>query len=517
MSLTKSFASAFSLIVLCFSVSAQQTAFQLDISASGFDNITAVTENAAGNFILASETFNGTGSDIIMVEVSPAGTVLQSQAISLPENEFARSVFETSDGHYIVTGAISITSNNFDWFVLKLDNAFNLVWYNTYTSTGNDYANNGFEISPGHYCITGTVALGGSAKPAVVTIDSAGAVINEGYLTTNQFASPRYKGYYMGDGVIAFAQMANAISLLDTSGNVLQNYNFAFGTYSTNIIRTNDGGYAIASLSGLGAPTGAKMALSVLDSSLSTVAWSVQFGVNGNNITPIGLEQDTQGNFWVAATVESFISGTYKPIVVKVDGQGNLLWSNEYSPTGVADPQFNAMIKTSDDGFLLVGQMSTALQRMFVAKLDSTGSSSCNVTPFPLSPQPNTPISRTPHAPFTGAIIASGPSAPTTTNPAAMGNIYCITTGIDEVSDQNQFVVSPTMVVDGFNVSFNHPAKAAELMVMDMNGKLVLSKTITDNQYVDCSRLKTGTYVIRIRLKDSEKLFSQPFIKTSSK
>ena len=124
------------------------------------------------------------------------------------------------------------------------------MWYKKYgdPNQGNDYANNGFEISPGRYAITGTSGIGGSAKPSVVTIDSSGTVLQEGYLTTNQFASPRYKGFYLGDGKIAYAQLSNAISIVDTVCNVIQNYAFSFGTYSVDIIQTNMGWYAIASI-----------------------------------------------------------------------------------------------------------------------------------------------------------------------------------------------------------------------------------------------------------------------------
>jgi type IX secretion system substrate protein len=507
----------FLMTITTFTAKAQQTAFQMDYSFTGQDNVLAAIENSAGNFILAAESFNGpTGQDITLIEISPTGAVIQSQSIALPEHEFVRSIFETSDGHYILTGSIRVTSSDADWIILKFDASLNLIWYKTYgdANNGNDYANNGFEISPGHYAITGTVSQGGSAKPSIVTMDSSGTVLQEGYLTTNQFASPRYKGYYLGNGKIAYAQLSNSISIVDTLFNVIQNYAFAFGTYSVDIIQTNNGGYAITGIGSFGAPQGSKIFLALLDSNLASGAFKIDLGINGNNLSPVSVKQDSDGNFWVAGNGESLGAGTTTPIVIKIDSSGAVIWSNSYAPVGPVNPQINTMIETSDGGYLIAGQMSTALQRMFVAKLDSTGSSNCNVTPYPLTPQTNIAVPRTPHAPYTGAIATFTPSQPNVSAAVISENTICITTGLDPINNNNSgFTIYPTSVNEGFNVTFDLPSDDIQMHVYDLTGRLVFSQQIYNNEWVDCSELQTGTYFVKISNNQSE--FVQTIIKST--
>jgi len=501
-------------------VQSQQTAFQLTLYTTGQDNVLASIENSAGNFILATESLNNlTGLDINLIEISPTGVVIQSKTITMPEHEFVKSVFETSDGHYILTGSIMVSSNNSDWMILKFDASFNLIWYKTYGAPagGNDYANNGFEISPGHYAITGTVALGGSAKPSVVTIDSSGTVLQEGYLNTNQFASPRYKGHYLGNGKIAFSQLSNCITIVDTLCNIIQSYDFSCGTYSTDIIQTNGGGYAITGLSSLGAPQGSKVFLTLLDSNLAPGAFNIELGIGGQNFTPIGVRQDSNGDFWLAYNGEGMSSGVLYPIVVKINPSGNVIWSNNYNPPSNTAPNISSMIATSDGGYLLTGEMSTAIDRMFVIKIDSSGSSSCNFTPYFITPQTLNIVPKTPHIPFTGTITAGTLNTPLVTNPVVNENILCLTTNITEAAaSNNHYAIYPTLVSDGFQVVFEYPREQAHLTIYDLSGRIIMTKKVSNNERVICFQLLQGVYFVQITSLDRRLTSIQKIVKISN-
>lgn len=489
------------LMLLTYNAVAQQTSFQMQLLNTGNDMVDAVCENSSGNFILASESFNGLGyQDIAISEISATGVVIQSTSVSTGLIMYPKSVFETTYGNYIVTGAVQTNNVNSDWFVAKFDASLNLIWYKTYgdPNLGNDYANHGFEISPGHYCITGTAGIGGSAKPSVVTLDSSGAILQQGFLNTNQFASPRYAGRYLGNGKIAMIQLANAITIVDTVCNVIQNFPNSFGTYSVDAAPTNDGGYMIVSLGSFGSPTGSKMTLSHLDSTLSGGSFTIQFGANGYDFEPVAVKQDSSGNYWVACNVISLGSGASNGIVVKLDNTGNVIWSNSYSPVGSAGTFIRSMIETSDGGYLIAGRLSSALERMFVAKLDSSGLSSCNTTPYPVTPQAAVSVPRSPHIPYIGLVNELTPSPPLASASNITGTIICITTGINDVDNAQPIIRAyPNPATKSLTVVIPEELSNSSFEIIDISGKIVRSFDSLNSRIIDVSDLSCGTYYLR--------------------
>lgn len=189
----------FSFFISVFHGSSQPITFQLRFSNAAQEDVVDVIQNSQGNYIIATNTFTSSSSfDAGFIEVSPTGAVLKTKRVSTTGSELIKTIVQTSDGGYLVTGSFFVTANDYDWLVMKLDTALNLTWYKRYGVTGvNDFANAGMQIASNRYSITGSLSLGGSTKPAVVTLSGNGNVISQGYLNTNQFASPDYKGRYL--------------------------------------------------------------------------------------------------------------------------------------------------------------------------------------------------------------------------------------------------------------------------------------------------------------------------------
>ena len=200
--MNKSFLSiVFSLCTIL--VSAQQTSFELSANITNSDIAVDITENAQGDFVAVSTTVVANNFDITIIKFSAAGVVLSTTTIGTSQNEIAKSICTTSDGGYFITGYANTTFSDNDALALKVDVNFQVQFLKRLgTTPGNDYANEGFEVAPDQYTFTGTVAIGGSAKPSRVTLDGNGNVISQSYLNTNQFASPNYHGTYLGNGLI---------------------------------------------------------------------------------------------------------------------------------------------------------------------------------------------------------------------------------------------------------------------------------------------------------------------------
>lgn len=479
-------------------VRAQQITFQLECYTSTGDDATAAIENTKGNFVVAGYSYStSNGFDAVISEVSPLGNIIQSKTFTTTANELLRSIVQTTDGGYFITGSVYTNPSDYDWLLIKLDSAFNTVFYKRYGVVGaNDNANSGFEISPGHYAVTGPVGLGGSTKPAVVTVNDSGIVIQQGYLSTNQFASPDYKGYYLGNGEVGITHLSNALTIVDTNGIVLKNYSFSVGIYSTVVIKSNSNEYVIASVDNYGAPTGSSLSLSFIDSSLTTFVSGNKFKVTGKDLLPVNIVKESNGDFIIAANAYDFNSGNYIPVVIKTSATGTLLWSKSYKPGSAVSSKFNSITAVADGGYLLAGNIGPwNNQHMFLVKLDSAGNSNCNTTSYPLTTQTPAPVANSIHAPYTGTINTLTPTTFTWGSLNMTENLICLSTEIVENHNGVDYIIYPSIVDEGFYINAGIEENIF-IRIFDMTGKLIKTCNTFSNQWISMDTFKSGIYLV---------------------
>jgi hypothetical protein len=484
---------------LCLNLSfAQQNTFQLEFSLSAGDDARDAIQNTQGNYVVVGSTLvGGSNYDPVISIVSPTGALLQSKSFASTTSDFFYSVYQTADGGYFLTGSSFVNANNYDCLVVKLDSMLNTVFHKVYGTTGNDYGNSGFEVSPGRYTVTGTIALGGSAKPSVFTLNDLGVVVSEGYLVTNQFASPNYKGRYLGNNEIAISNLTNAISIVDTNGVLVKNYPNSLGVYSTDILKSQNGQYVCVSVANYGAPTGSTLSFAIIDSTLSNYMGGNSFKVNGKDVLPVKIIQDANGDYLVAGNSYDFNSGNYIPILLKLDATGNYIWCHSFKPGSAISAKFNSMVSTSDGGFLLSGNVGPwNNQHFFVVKLDSAGNSVCNTLNYTLTAQSQTVQSQTTHGQSTGNVgllstVATPFGAVTPTV-----NLICLSTAVEELNEQSGISIHPTLVQDAFTIS-NITNEAIELSVFNAQGQLVLTRIASNGTWISLADQASGYYLIR--------------------
>lgn len=488
----------FILMLFTAKLYAQQTSFQLEFYNSAGDDAVGVVQNGLGNYVVAGHSSLSGNYDAVISEVSPLGVLIQSKTLTTTANELLKSIALTSDGGYFITGSVFTSPSNYDWLLIKMDSAFNVIFYKQYGTNGNDYANRGFEISPGRYTVTGTVALGGSAKPSVVTVNDSGIVVQEGYLTTNQFASPDYRGHYLGDGTIAMSHLTNAITLMDTTGAIIKQYAVSTGIYSSDIIRSSTKEYMSISVDNYGAPNGSTLSLAIMDSTLNSYTGGTKFSAGGKDIVPVEILQDASGDFIIVANAYDFQSGNYIPLLIRTTINGTLLWSKSYKGTAVVSAKFNAIAATADGNYVACGNIGPwNNQHMFLVKIDSSGSGSCNTSAFNLTTGSPTPQTSTTHAAYTGTL----PSLIASSYAAAAGTpipaLICITTAVEEAKPSKQFELHPTWISEGFRIS-GATSEPLLLRVMDVRGQLLFSGTYHTNEWIGMEAFPAACYIVSI-------------------
>ena len=495
------------------SASAQQNTFQLEFYLSAGDDARDAIQNTQGNYVVVGSTLvGGANYDPVISIVSPTGVLLQSKSFASTTSDFFYSICQTSDGGYFLTGGSFVNSNNYDCLVVKLDSALNTVFHKVYGTAGNDYGNSAFEVSPGRYTVTGTIALGGSAKPSVFTLDELGAVVSGGYLVTNQFASPNYKGRYLGNNEIAISNLTNAITIVDTNGVIVKHYPNSIGIYSTDIAKAQSGEYVCVSVANYGAPTGSTLSFAIIDSTLTNYVGGNSFKVSGKDVLPVKVIQDANNDFLVAGNAYDFNSGNYIPILLKLNNVGSLIWCHSFKPNSAISAKFNSMTNTSDGGYILSGNIGPwNNQHFFVVKLDSAGNSVCNSVNYALTTQSQSAQSQTTHSQYTGAVgLLSTITTPFGTVTPTV-NLICLSTAVEELNEQSEIVIYPTIVQDAFTISCISN-EMMELAIFNAQGQVIHACQAKNGTKISLADQEAGYYFIRGIQKDGS-VFSAKLLK----
>lgn len=479
-----------------------QTTFQLELNSGAGDDAIGIVENSQGNYVAAGYTYSGSNFDIVITEVSPAGLVLQTRTFVTTSNEIVKSITATSDGGYFITGSVYTNPSDYDALIIKLDAGFNTVFYKRYGyAGGNDNGNRGFEISPGRYGLLGSIGLAGSTKPAMIVFNDSGLVVHEGYLSTNQFASPDYGGQFFNNGTGGITHLTNGLTIMDTLGNVVGSWSSNTAVFTTDVIRRNDGAYVTVGVDNYGGPTGGTLAVGIIDSGLTTLLGGTKFRVSGSDLSPAAIRQSSDGYFYIAANSSSLSTGNLTPVLIKTDAQGNLIWSKSYKPGSVPSAAFNHLSLSSDGGILLAGNMGPwNNQHMFLVKVDSSGYSPCNTSTFPLTVQAPVATTRTLHSPYSGNISSLSNSAFTNQSLTLVENLLCSSnpgTGILDVNPNLGYSLFPLPMKDEFKISGGTGGEIL-LQVFNSSGAMISQQIVTNSQSISSRDWNCGMYFLRL-------------------
>lgn len=128
----------------------------------------SVEQTADNGYIVAGNSYNHPdscygGYDAWIVKLDATGTSEWQKCFGGTDEDTFRSIVQTSDGGYIVTGntrsndgSVSGNHGGNDSWVVKLDNAGNTQWENLYGGTGNDFGFSIEQTNDGNYIVTGS-------------------------------------------------------------------------------------------------------------------------------------------------------------------------------------------------------------------------------------------------------------------------------------------------------------------------------------------------------------------------
>jgi len=314
-----------------------------------------------------------------------------SQTYGGANDDYAYSVVQTSDGGYALAGFTdSSGAGGFDFYLVKTDSAGNQNWTQTYGGSGDDFAYSVVQATDGGYALAGYT-------------DSSGAGYNDFYLVkTNSAGNLQWSKTYGGagddearsliktsDGGYALAGWTDSFGgggykfylvKTDSSGNMVwnQTYGMAGDNYANAIIQTNDSGYALAGSTDSSGAGGSDAYLVKTDAA-GNMQWNMTYaeGAGYGDDEAYSIVQTSDGGYALAGYTTSSSVGTYNFWLVKTNSTGAMQWSQTYGPQGEdTDSEAYALVQTTDGGYALGGFTNAAGAGgydVWLVKTDSNG------------------------------------------------------------------------------------------------------------------------------------------------
>ena len=162
---------------------------------------------------------------------------------------------------------------------------------------------------------------------------------------------------------------------IDSTGSILWGKNF--GSHSNesfnSIITTRDSCYVIAGKIFNTVDSTSDIFCVKINSNGDTI-WTKEIDM-GNDDYALSVQQTFDNGFILAGNSDQYSTAQYRPAVVKLDANGNLMWGNTYSI-----PNFNiyanSVKQIPDSGYVVIGYLDslpTYDRRTFLIKLNTAG------------------------------------------------------------------------------------------------------------------------------------------------
>jgi ABC-type transport system substrate-binding protein len=255
--------------------------------------------------------------------------------------DWAHSVVQTSDGGYALAGTTdSYGAGGWDFWLVKTDSNGQVQWNNTYGGAEDELGTEMIQTSDGGYALTGWT-------------------------------------HSYGAGGVDFWLVKT-----DSDGNAQWNktYGGASLDFSSSVVQTSDGGYALAGYTysfGAGGPADFWL---VKTDSAGNMQWNKTYG-GTNWDAATSLVQTSDGGYAMAGETQSYGAGGYDSWLVKTDSAGNMQWNNTYGGTDI--DYASDLVQTGDQGYAMVGSTQSygaGSVDLWLVKTDSAGDMQWNET-----------------------------------------------------------------------------------------------------------------------------------------
>ncbi len=444
--------------------------FERWYGGTDFDIGGSVVQTTDGGYIITGATMSfGAGwFDIYLIKTDSLGDTIWTNTFGGTLEDMGRSVAETSDRGYIITGfTLSFGAGSYDIYLIKTDSLGNAIWVKTYGGSSDDISHSIDQTFDGGYIITGfTMSFGaGEEDIYLIKTDSLGDTIwTNTYGGSNEDWALSVKQTSSGEYIIAgYTNTLGAGSYdvylikTDSFGDTIwtKTYGGAFNDYGYSVVQTSDGGYIITGeTNSYGA--GSYDVYLIKTDSLGNAIWTKTFG-GTNYDCGQSVGQTTTGELIIVGETSSFGSGWSDVYFIKTDSVGDTIKTKTYGD--IDDDNGYSIAQTSDGGFVITGSTSSfgaGSRDVYLIKTDSEG---------------NVGIEES----INSQLIISNEQLTISPNPFTETTV---------ISVQCQVPSDKTEII---------------LRIYDLSGRLVKAVPLTTNHLSLGTDLKSGIYFLKIK------------------
>ena len=292
--------------------------------------------------------------------------------------DIAKCVKQTTDGGYFLVGSTYTSgAGNGDIYVLRTDSNGDTLWKKKYGSGGTDLGTSGQQTIDGGYIFCGTTS--GFSAPG-----------NKMYLLkTDLNGNLQWSKVFLNGSAFSVLQTDDGGYIMTGTANgelAVIRTDFAGDTLWTKLIggsgndvgscisKTQDNGFVIVGNTNSFGLGNIDMILVKIDSNGNTLFTKTYGGANDDKAASV--QQTIDGGYVVSGLTNSYGTGQSDIFLLKTDSIGNVVWSKTFG--GINNDEASSVQQTTDGGFAIAGfanyTISSTSGHMVLVKCDSTGS-----------------------------------------------------------------------------------------------------------------------------------------------
>lgn len=327
----------------------------------------SVQQTTDGGYIVGGAYTDGRW-DMLLVRTDKDGNELWTEILGEAlEDEFGECVWQTADGGFIIVGHIGTSAVDNDGLAIRTDASGNELWTMTYGGEDEDELFAVQQTTDGGFALAGVTKSSGAGSwdGWLIKTDANGKVVwskTYGGSSRELFASVQQTadgGYILAGDTASSGPLSNNAWLVKTDASGNQLWDQVFGgdslDFASSVQQTADGGYILA---GETASSGAgnRDAWLIRTDAAGNDLWSKTFG-GPESDSADSVQQTAFGGYILAGRTKSYGSGDNDVWLIKTDASGNEIWNRVYG--GVAWDVAHAVQQTTDLGYIVAGQTTS--------------------------------------------------------------------------------------------------------------------------------------------------------------
>ncbi len=351
-----------------------------------FDDVGySVEQTSDSGYIIAGNTtsFGAGTTDVYLIKTNAQGDTLWTKTYGEIWGDEGRSVKQTSDGGYIISG-VTFGAGGYDAYLIKANAQGDTLWSRTYGGEGYDWGHSVQQTSDSGYIIAGYTNSFGAGYDDVYLIktNAQGDTLwtrtygGAGYDWGHSVQQTSDSGYIIAGSTTSFGAGGDDVYLIKTnaSGDTLWTRTYGGSNYDDgySVQQTSDGGYIIAGgtdSSGVGLYD---VYLIKTNPSGDTL-WTRAYGGADVDIG-YSVQQTSDSGYIIAGNTTSFGAGYDDVYLIKTDASGDTLWTRTYG--GVDVDKGYSVQQTSDSGYTIAGytySFGAGYDDVYLIKTDANG------------------------------------------------------------------------------------------------------------------------------------------------